>query len=49
MFKEMCFCPLMEQDNNNWCGGVNGAMLAIDPNGDMYSCIRYMESSLNGK
>lgn len=49
MFKEDNFCPLPENHNNNWCGGVNEQMLAIDYKGNMYSCIRYMESSLNGK
>ena len=29
----------------NWCGGT-GAMLAMDYKGDLYPCIRYMESSL---
>lgn len=30
------------------CGG-DGSMLAIDWRGDLYPCIRYMESSLNGE
>lgn len=37
--------PLDEDDNKNWCGGL-GLMLAIDYKGDMYPCIRYMESSV---
>ena len=45
MFSEFSFEPMDENDNQNWCGG-NGAMLSIDWKGDMYPCIRYMESSL---
>ena len=30
------------------CGGT-GAMLAFDPRGDAFPCIRYMKSSLNGE
>lgn len=41
----MAHYPKMEDDNNNWCGG-NGSMLAMDPDGYLYNCIRYMESSL---
>ena len=37
--------PLPETDNQNWCGGT-GLMLACDPDGKLYPCIRYMESSL---
>lgn len=43
------FTPLDERENNNWCGGVADKSLAIDWRGDFYPCIRYMESSLNGK
>jgi len=32
----------------NPCGG-DGSMIACDPVGDVYPCIRYMDSSLNGK
>lgn len=39
------FCPKNESDNDNWCGGT-GSMLAMDPDGYLYPCIRYMESSL---
>lgn len=35
--------PLRE--NDNWCGG-NMSMLAFDPDGIAYPCIRYMKSSL---
>lgn len=37
--------PMAVDDNNNWCGG-DGSMLAVDPDGDIYPCLRYMESSL---
>lgn len=31
------------------CGGGNGSMLALDPHGIYYPCIRYMPSSLNNE
>lgn len=37
--------PMQETDNKNWCGGT-GLMLACDPVGKLYPCLRYMESSL---
>ena len=40
--------PLPENDRDNWCGGT-GYMLAVDWKGDIYPCIRYMESSLGTK
>lgn len=45
MFNYNSYCPLPEEDNTNYCGG-NGKMLAVDWKGDMYPCLRYMESSL---
>lgn len=48
IFDQQAFCPLGEEDNNNWCGGT-GAMLSVDWKGDLYPCIRYMESSLGGE
>lgn len=39
------FRPKLEGDDQNWCGGT-GQMLAVDYKGDIYPCIRYMESSL---
>ena len=33
-------------ENQTWCGGVGNAMLAIDPQGRLYPCLRYMDSSL---
>lgn len=46
-FNKENFCPLNEEHNNVYCGG-NGAMIAFDPQGDIYPCVRYMDSSLNG-
>lgn len=37
--------PMPESDNKNWCGGT-GLMLAMDPDGRLYPCLRYMESSI---
>jgi radical SAM peptide maturase (CXXX-repeat target family) len=45
MFEENMFHPKDRSDNQNWCGG-NGAMISVDWKGDIYPCIRYMESSL---
>lgn len=45
LLQERCGNPLLESDNNNWCGGT-GDMLAVDPDGRIFPCIRYMESSL---
>ena len=40
--------PMPSDENGNWCGGT-GAMLAFDPEGKAYPCLRYMESSLGNK
>lgn len=48
MFNEFSGCPMDESDNQNWCGG-NGLMISVDWRGDIYPCIRYMDSSLNGE
>lgn len=45
LFQQDSFCPLTDADTNNWCGGT-GSMLAIDYKGDIFPCIRYMESSI---
>ena len=45
LFEENFFKPKDEEDNQNWCGGT-GAMLAFNPDGIAYPCIRYMESSV---
>lgn len=47
MFNAEGFHPMPENDNQNWCGGVDDLMLSVDYKGDIYPCIRYMESSLN--
>lgn len=51
MLKENTGEPMNEDENNNWCGGCvyDQSGFAIDPEGKIYSCIRYMDSSLNGK
>jgi uncharacterized protein len=45
MFEESFFRPKPENDVQNWCGG-NVLMIAVDYKGDIFPCIRYMESSL---
>lgn len=45
IFEEYFFRPKAEDDVINWCGG-NGSMIAVDYKGDIYPCLRYMESSL---
>ncbi len=37
--------PYAEDNVDTWCGGTH-AMLAVDPDGDIYPCLRFMESSL---
>lgn len=49
MFNENWYSPMDISDDKNWCGGVNMKTLAFDGNGNIYPCIRYMDSSLNGK
>lgn len=48
MLDPFCGTPKDPTDVQNWCGG-NGKMLAIDYKGDLFPCLRYMESSLNNK
>lgn len=45
IFEDDSFSPMLPSDNQNWCGGT-GSMLSCDWKGDLYPCIRYMESSL---
>lgn len=46
LFEETFFEPMdPEKENGNWCGGT-GDMLAFDPQGNAYPCLRYMPSSL---
>ena len=49
IFNEDYFKPMNKNDNQNWCGGTDMDMIAFDYKGDIYPCIRYMESSLNNK
>lgn len=44
-FEEAVGYPMDEQDNKNWCGGTN-SMLAMDPAGNLFPCLRYMRTSL---
>ena len=48
MFASHGFHPMSIEDNTNWCGG-NGQMIAVDYKGDIYPCLRYMESSLGNE
>ena len=45
LFTEYKGKPLLSTDTQNYCGGT-GAMLAFDPDGLAYPCVRYMRSSL---
>jgi radical SAM peptide maturase (CXXX-repeat target family) len=45
IFENHFFCPKSPEDIQNWCGGT-GSMISVDWKGDIYPCIRYMESSL---
>ena len=45
LLNEIHATPMPITENENWCGGT-GAMLAIDPDGKLFPCLRYMESSL---
>lgn len=45
LFDENRGRPLLSTDTWNWCGGTS-AMLAFDPEGKAYPCLRYMSSSL---
>ena len=38
--------PMLQKDNSNWCGGTMQGMLAIYRKGNIYPCLRYMETSL---
>ena len=46
LFTENLGKPKAEDELETWCGGVGNAMLAIDPDGKLYPCLRYMKSSL---
>lgn len=47
-FKEDDCRPMDEDDNENWCGGIYNTMFALDNNGLIYHCIRFMDTSLQG-
>lgn len=50
LFNEDKFQPMLESNTANWCGGTaDGSNLALNYTGQLFPCIRYMESSLNGK
>lgn len=50
LFKEEDYQPMSTNENGNWCGGTTqGGHIAINYTGKLYPCIRYMDSSLNGK
>lgn len=42
------FCGKPDPEDRNWCGGT-GLMMAVDWKGDIYPCLRYMESSVGEK
>lgn len=45
IFQDFIGRPKPLTDNQTWCGG-NGKMIAVDWKGDIFPCLRYMESSL---
>lgn len=45
LFSKTKGTPLLSTETSNWCGGTS-AMLAFDPDGNAYPCLRYMPSSL---
>lgn len=45
IFNERLFGPISPSEDHPYCGG-SGSMLAVDWKGDLYPCIRYMESSI---
>ncbi len=48
LFDKLVGRRLPPEENKNWCGGT-GLMLAVDWRGDLYPCLRYMETSLGGQ
>lgn len=49
LYNDDFFKPKDEAEIQNWCGGTGSAMISCDPDGRVFPCIRYMESSLNGQ
>ena len=43
-YSKKTFC--IKSDDQNWCGGASSSMLALDYKGDIFTCIRFMKSSL---
>ena len=53
-FSEDLYQPLSEEQNINWCGGTFNSetspnYFSVNYTGNIYPCIRYMESSLGDK
>lgn len=48
LFAEFKGKPILSTETQNYCGGT-GAMLAFDPDGNAYPCLRYMHSSLGDR
>lgn len=48
LFEEDSFVSQPSTDCDNYCGST-GCMLALDPHGEIYTCIRFMKSSLGNK
>ncbi len=46
LYEDSFFQPKDVEDTDTWCGGTNSLMLSCDPDGWLFPCIRYMESSL---
>lgn len=49
LYEDIFFSPKNIDDDQTWCGGTNSLMLSCDPDGWLYPCIRYMESSLGSQ
>lgn len=45
IFEDNIGVAMDEDDNDNWCGGTD-LMLAMDPDGYLYPCLRYMKTSV---
>lgn len=48
LFEKFIGQPIPEEDDRNWCGGA-GLMLAVNHKGELFPCLRYMESSVGGE
>lgn len=48
ILEETGFVPFNEADDNNYCGST-GSMLALDPFGKIFPCIRFMDTSLGDR